>query len=239
MVGANNITELSSGRNRLHDTVAWVFAAGPVSTESLHRTVEGLPRAAIVIAANGGSALVWELGMTPDLVVGDLDSADLDMVKAWEAQQVRVERYSHQTKLETDTELAVFAALNLGADRIYVIGATGGRADHSLANIFLLTHPQLVESDIRLVADNQEIRLAKCGRWNGIEGEIGDTVSLLPLGMPAMGVSTEGLEFPLMREDLGEGRGRGVSNKIDSTPCRVWLDSGLLLIVHIGPDLQF
>jgi len=96
-----------------------------------------------VVAADGGSALCVKLGLEPDLVIGDLDSIGPDLLAEWLAAGIQFERYEHQTKLETDTELAALAALRWQPERIVILGALGGRLDHALANVLLLTHPAL------------------------------------------------------------------------------------------------
>jgi thiamine pyrophosphokinase len=192
----------------------------------------------MVVAADGGSTLAARLGLVPDLVIGDLDSSELAVVQEFAERGAEIATYEHTTKLETDTELAALAALRGDPAVIYLLGATGGRLDHALANVLLLSHPDLAERDVRIIEGHTEVYLAKPGRWNNLHGETGDTVSLLPLGAEAAGVSTEGLEYPLNSETLLPGRGRGVSNVIAARDARIWLDSGQLLIVHLHSALE-
>jgi thiamine pyrophosphokinase len=218
------------------NVTVWVLAAGP------HRETQSdydrLPRPDYAVAADGGSMLAARLGLTPDLVIGDLDSADPDLITRWQDIGIEMRRYKHSEKWETDTELALLAALQWQPSTIFVLGAIGGRLDHEMANILLLTHPTLMPLDIRLVDGTQELFLAKPGRWNAITGEPRDTVSLLPLGGDADGVETEGLEYPLRRETLQQGKGRGVSNTMLAGDARVRHESGLMLVVHLHNYMQ-
>jgi thiamine pyrophosphokinase len=216
----------------------WVLASSPVW--NVHPSIDWLPAPDKVVAADGGSSLAAQLGLTPDLIIGDLDSSDPSLIEHLESEGVQAVRYEHRTKVETDTELAALAALGWKPETIYLLGATGGRLDHTLANALLLTHPRLAGVDVRLIEGRQEAFLAKRGRWNDLPGGAGDTVSLLPIGGTTHGVRTENLEYPLNGEDLLEGRGRGVSNVILQSGARLWLDEGKLLIVvlHLGPDLK-
>lgn len=207
----------------------WVLAASPAAVP----IPPHLPRPDFVIAADGGSALAARLGIVPDLLIGDLDSSDPSLVAELEQANVRIERYRHDTKWETDTELAVLAAADMEPEAIILLGATGGRLDHSLANVLLLTHPRLSHVNLRIVDGTQSITLAKPGAWNAVAAETGDTVSLLPVGVEATGVQTEGLEYPLAGETLLPGRGRGVSNIAKVAGPSVYLDSGILLIVTV------
>jgi len=218
-------------REQNKSTCVWVLASGPY--EDLPGALQWAPKAGKVVVADGGTALARELGLRPDLIVGDLDSSLPSLVEQFQAQGVEVRRYDHDTKLETDTELALLAALEWQPETIVLLGALGGRLDHALANILLLTRPAFAHLDIRIIDGKQEAFLAKPGRWNPIRGNEGDTVTLLPIGGDAHGVRTEGLHWPLLGETLPQGHGRGVSNLIDATSARVRLDDGLMLVVVV------
>jgi thiamine pyrophosphokinase len=199
----------------------------------LQSALQWAPKAGKVVAADGGTALARELGLRPDLIVGDIDSSPTSLVEQYEAEGVEVRRYDHNTKLETDTELALLAALEWQPDTVVLLGALGGRLDHALANVLLLTRPAFAPIDIRIIDGNQEAFVAKRGRWNPIRGRRGDTVTLLPVGVDALGVRTEGLHWPLRGETLPQGYGRGVSNRIDAPNAQVRLDEGLMLVVTL------
>jgi thiamine pyrophosphokinase len=212
----------------------WVLASGPVT--DIDEVLRRAPKADEIVAADGGTLLAVRLGVTPDLVVGDIDSSPTEVVAEFEARGVKVRRYDHATKWETDTELAILAALEFDPTTIVILGALGGRLDHSLANILLLAHRRLAGVDVRVIDGKHEVSLARAGEWTLVHGLPGDTVSLLPLGGDAVGVLTDGLHWPLVSETLEEGHGRGVSNTIDFAPARVRLDAGNLLIAveHLG-----
>ena len=209
--------------------LVWVLASGPVDDPT--RAAQGLARPDIVIAADGGSSLAARFGLIPNLIVGDLDSSELAVVADFEAQGVEVRRYNHHTKSETDTELAMFAALEWEPYEIVLLGALGGRTDHSLANIFLLTNPRLKGTTVRIVNGPEELFLAQPQTWTEVRGKVGDTVSLLPIGETATGVRLQGLEYPLDGEPLLQGSARGVSNRLTRPTGRIWVESGLLLVV--------
>lgn len=209
----------------------WVLAASPVWTSP--ERLGDLPAPDVVIAADGGITLAARLGLVPNLVIGDLDSSDPSLVRQMEGQGVQFDRFTHETKVETDTELAVLAALDWRPDTIVVLGAVGGRLDHSVANLLLLTHPQLAEQDVRIMDGRQAALLAKPGRWNALPASSGDTVSLLPVGGDASGVSTADLLYPLDAETLLAGRGRGVSNEVTGDNPGVYYESGLLMVIVV------
>ncbi len=155
--------------------------------------------------------------------------AEADLARL-SAQGVAVQRYP-AAKDETDLELALRYAVDRAADRIDVIGALGDRLDQTLANVFLLTLPELAGREIRLVAGRQTARVLAAGT-HVLAGEPGDTLSLIPLGGDALGVATDGLVYPLHTETLRLGPARGVSNVFSTGRATVRFEAGLLLAVH-------
>ena len=148
-------------REQNKSTCVWVLASGPY--DDLPSALQWAPKAGKVVAADGGTALARELGLRPDLIVGDLDSSPPSLVEQFQAQGVEVRRYDHDTKLETDTELALLAALEWQPDTIVLLGALGGRLDHALANVLLLTRHAFAPLDIRILDGKQEAYIAKAG----------------------------------------------------------------------------
>ena len=191
----------------------------------------------LVVAADGGSrhAAVVERGL--DLWVGDGDSVGEAELAALAGAGIPIRR-SSVDKDESDTELAVIAALEADPDRITILGALGGaRFDHGLANVWLLAHPRLVGRDVRLLDASARIRLVGPGATD-LGGRIGDLVSLLPFAGDAAGVTTDGLRYPLRGEALRSGPSRGLSNVRDAADARLTVGSGRILVVETPVTLS-
>ena len=198
----------------------------------------------LVIAADGGARHAEPLGVSIDVWVGDGDSIDPALLDSLEARGIPLER-SRPDKDESDTELAVHAALRRGAGGIVLVGALGGaRIDHSLANIGLLALPALAGRPAVLIDAGSRISLVRAPGPDGapvertIAGRPGDFVSLLPVGRGVEGVSTDGLAYPLTDEPLTEGPARGLSNVRAAAVASVTLRRGLLLIVESPARLE-
>ncbi len=206
--------------------IAVVVAHGDL--EVTPEVEEVVRRADLIVAADGGAAAAMAQGWWPHLLVGDLDSAPSEVRALAEEHGAAVEQHSPR-KDETDTELALRAALERGAGEIYLLGATGGRLDHALANIFLLALPEAAHARVTILAGRQRLLVVR-GEAT-IEGRPGDLVSLLPIGGDAHGIWTTGLEYALHGESLPFATPRGISNVLTASRATVSLESGLLLAV--------
>lgn len=187
----------------------------------------------LVIAADGGALVAQHLGLHPSVIVGDLDSLSAEARAELTEQGVRLLDHPAR-KNETDTELALRYALEQGADEIVLLGATGSRLDHTLANVLLLAMPLLDGVPASIVSADTEIWLIRGGEELAIEGKAGDIVTLLPLGQDALGVTTAGLEWALENDTLQFGPARGVSNVLIAETARVALREGLLVALRVN-----
>lgn len=191
---------------------------------------ELLARADLLVGADGGANALHAAAVTPHAVIGDLDSLRPEVAAELAAAGATIVRHPPD-KDETDLELALLYAVGRGAARIDVLGALGGRWDQGLSNVALLAMPELEGRRVRLLDVGQEAYLAR--GETPIPGAAGETVSLLPVGGPARGITTRGLRYPLADAELRFERSRGVSNMIVEPPARVTVREGLLLVVRL------
>jgi thiamine pyrophosphokinase len=173
------------------------------------------------------------LGLRVDRIVGDFDSADAGAVDAAVAAGAVIERHP-AAKDATDLELAIDTAARSGASRIIVVGGGGGRVDHLLANMLLLASPQWASFEIEAWFGPHVIVVHGGRGPRAVQGAPGSIVTLLPVGGAARGIVTDGLEYPLTREDLEPGTTRGVSSVMLSSTATVTLETGTLIVVQ--PD---
>ncbi len=205
----------------------WIFVNGCLAQpERLRTFFQPVDR---LIAADGGQRYLEQLGLRAERVIGDLDSLSAVELAQFQAHGGIVERYPTE-KDETDLELALEWALRQNPTDIRIAAALGGRLDQTLGNLSLLTRPDLATLDVRLEDGHEEVFLIRAER--SITGQVGETVSLLPWGGPANGVSTQGLQYPLRGETLYPERTRGISNVMTAPQAWVRLDGGLLICVH-------
>ena len=216
-----------------------LIVAGGDADLALLRSMAGAGPAPLLIAADGGASRVRQAGLAPDVVVGDFDSLAEDERARLEAAGVEL-RVADRDKDESDMELCLLSALEMRATRITILGALGvTRPEHSLANLLLLADPRL---------DGIEVTIAGHGSWiwrigtaagpgeAHIEGQPADYVSLFAIDPEVVGVTTDGLRFPLAAETLHLGPSRGLSNELVGPSARVTTRSGRLLVVHTDRD---
>ncbi|MBN1146629.1 MAG: thiamine diphosphokinase [Anaerolineales bacterium] len=203
---------------------AVIFANG-----KLHQPVK-LRDDDIIIAADGGAHHCLQHKFTPAVVIGDLDSLDKRDLATLESAGARI--LKHPTRKDyTDLELALIYAQEQQVDEVLVLAALGARWDQTIANLLM---PAAFQSTrIRLVDGPQELLFVHAGEKLEITGKPGDTVSLIPLGGDAQGVTTQNLEYPLDGERLRFASSRGVSNVLLSEKATIGLEQGTLLCVVI------
>ncbi|MBN1537263.1 MAG: thiamine diphosphokinase [Anaerolineales bacterium] len=209
---------------------AIIFANGDLNDAATARSL--IQAGDTIIAADGGSRHCRTLNLVPHILIGDFDSIEADELEHWRSQGVQIVQHPAR-KNYTDLELALRHAQEIGANEILVLASLGARWDQTLANLLLPVSADLHCCCITLVDGKQEIRLIREGDTLELQGTPGDTLSLVPVGGEASGVSTEGLEYPLSAETLYFGGTRGVSNVFLHEIARIHVDQGLLLCVVI------
>ena len=190
----------------------------------------------IVIAADSGAVHARTAGLSIDIAVGDFDSIPPLLLEELEGTGVRVERHP-VAKDATDLELAIQVAIREGADVITVVGGHGGRVDQSFANAFVIASPTYAHISMHAILDSALVSVVHGGGGVTFAGAPGDVVTILPLHGDALGVRSEGLEYPLRGETLTAGTTRGVSNVLLEREATVSLESGTVLVVRPGPEV--
>lgn len=203
------------------DTIL-IFAGGDLPEDGI---ADELPSADLVVAADSGYDAAVHLGFRVDVLVGDLDS----IVAAPIPGHVIIERHP-EDKDQTDLDLALELAMREDPSRVVVIGGTGGRFDHETSTIGLLCSGRwsLVD-DLDWVSSRGRAYVVH--RRRVLHGDVGATVSLIPVGGTVSGVTTSGLRWDLDGDTLDAGTTRGVSNVLRAPVADIRIDSGCLLVV--------
>jgi thiamine pyrophosphokinase len=180
------------------------------------------------IGADGGTHLLEELGLFPDIIIGDLDSLTEEEVRKYQQNGVKVYQYPID-KDETDGELAIDFCYENDLKNIVIIGSTGGRIDQQLANIFLLEYA--CQKGLEAIIKEPGLEIGLIVETRIFINKKGYQLSLLPLSKVASGVVIQGCKYSLKGETLFRYKTRGLSNSIINNTASVSLEEGILLYI--------
>lgn len=211
---------MSEGRHGPAKT-ACVFCGGELNGAGRAERAAG--NCDLLLAADGGANHLARLGLTPQVIVGDMDSIAPEL---WPGDD-EILRIPHPAdKDSSDAELAAEYAFQQGCQRVILVAALGRRLDHTLGNVALAAeHPgrvALLDARAALVAVDKS---AKCA----LHGRPGTAVSLIPFGPGAGRVRTAGLKYPLHDESLANAT-RGLSNELVEGHGCVCVSEGVVLV---------
>lgn len=185
----------------------------------------------VVIAADGGAHNALKMGISPDVVIGDLDSISAPVQDVLRQNGTTFVSYARD-KDQTDLELALEYARGIGPEEILLLGVLGGRLDQILANLLLLSKDEFSALDLTVVNGPDTAHILSQGGTRLIRGEPGDIVSLIPLSQKVEGVTTSGLRWSLQDAGLDFGSTLSISNELTGSEATVHLKKGRLLVVH-------
>ena len=182
-----------------------------------------------VIGVDGGCRWCLDNNLPIDLAVGDFDSLNKEDLQSLSSKAINIERHP-VNKDHTDLELALAVAMEKKPSSITVYGVWGGRMDHSLANLLCIAM-QSGQTPVIMPDHNESGYLIKNQQKIQINAEIGHCISILALGNDCIGVSNNGLKYPLNDALIKQGTGIGLSNLTTDHISEVSLQLGVLLIL--------
>lgn len=160
-----------------------------------------------IVACDQGTDHLFQLEIPADLYIGDFDS--MDPVLFAEIPKNKLKKYPTE-KDTTDFELALREALeDVDTKKVYCFGFLGGRIDHELANILLLPKMRNRGLEVILINDQNEIHYLE-EETKFIETDK-KYISFIPLEETVL--TTEGLKYPMEREELPKYSTKGLSNE--------------------------
>lgn len=183
----------------------------------------------LCIVVDGALEVTHRLGIKPDFIVGDFDTVNQELLEHYEKSIIL--RHPPE-KDQTDTELAVETACNVGCTEIVLLGATGSRLDHSLANIFLLQSLLQQKISAAIVNENNKLYLKDKSFTLQRKEACGDFLSLLPLTEKVEKVTLTGFKYPVQEFTFYRERTLGISNEITEEEARVEFAKGIFIVVE-------
>ena len=185
-----------------------------------------------MIAADAGMDFLCRNKIKPNVIAGDFDSAKSDSLVYFDGMNgVQIIKLN-PVKDDTDTEFVIREAICRGAKEITVLGATGTRLDHVLANINLLGLGLEEEVKIQLMDKHNRIQMIDDSLEIKKEEQFGSYVSVLPVKGDAKGVTLEGMKYPLQKAEVDCFTSLGVSNEIIEETACITVEEGILLVIE-------
>jgi len=179
-----------------------------------------------IICTDGGYDIALEHGIHPDLLLGDFDS-----VKSSLPEDIETVRFNPEKDF-TDLDLALKYSYESGIDTVEIWGGIGGRLDHTIANIQLLSSYCNKFKKLSMLDGRNK---CFCITANSLEKvtvpyENDCYISLFALS-DEVNVSASGVKYPLNNHSLKRIFPLGVSNEFTSDNAQISIENGTLLIV--------
>jgi len=212
------------------ETAIVLLGGEPIDAQA----IGDLPTGCIVIAADSGVELAPVLGLDISVVIGDMDSIDATALEALKALGTTVVQHAAD-KNESDAELALRHAVDLGATRLIVISGGGGRLDHQLALFAVMFLDSLQGTRLEVRLGYSRAYPVRAGETVTISCTTGDVIGLIPFGGDAHGVTTSNLHWPLRDESLIAAASRGISNRAMFDEFSVTVTTGRLIVTVDAP----
>lgn len=215
-----------------------LFSGGKMNLEFVSKYLkkQRFDKVVCVDAGLTGAAL---LGIHVDAVLGDFDSVPSEVLEKFKLHPMGVKNSTTfvsypAAKDYTDTSMAVEWVLDMKPSEIVILGATGGRLDHLLANINILYEPLKKGVPAYLVDEFNRLYLINGAHSFYREDIFGKYISFLPLTTCVTGVTLKGFEYPLDNEILKIGMSRAISNEFadGSDVAEIMFDDGTLIVVE-------
>lgn len=193
-----------------------------------------------IIAADSGLAHCKEIGIEPTDILGDFDSLkNKELLEEYRKKGIPLREFPTR-KDYTDTHLAVKYAMDLKPEKVTILGATGTRYDHALANISLLAllkdegiEAKIVDAhnEIEMLHGPEERKYLRSDIRNP-QDSTKEFFSIIAFSPEVTGIDEEGFSYPLHQATLYNKESVGVSNEIVDEEATLRLKSGYLLTMR-------
>lgn len=200
-----------------------IIANGTIDDINFHKNL--LKDVDIIICADGGAYNAKKMGIVPDYIIGDLDSASSSIIQFFKNEAEIIE---DPDQYKTDLEKALSLAESLNPCEILILGAIGDRIDHTIANIWCLNY---IKTDVKAQIIDEKNSIELVENSMDITGDKDDIVSIIPL-TDVSGLTYKGMKWLLSNADAKYGW-FGISNRLSEKNAKVSLTKGKLLVIRV------
>lgn len=206
-----------------------IVTGGNINTEFLKGTLEKTEFETIIAVDKGLEALN-KINVMPNYIIGDFDSVNKATLNQYENKNIEI-TYLKPEKDFTDTHMAIKLAIEKRAKHITIIGATGTRMDHTLANIHVLNEAlqnnvptEIINENNRIMLINRKVKLIKNTNYK--------YVSIIPLTTKITGVTLKGFKYNIENATINLGESIGVSNEQIEQEALIEIKEGIAILIY-------
>lgn len=206
-----------------------IVTGGNVNTEFLKKILEE-NKFETIIAADKGLEALNKINVMPNYIIGDFDSVNKTTLNQYENKNIEI-TYLKPEKDFTDTHMAIKLAIEKRAKHITIIGATGTRMDHTLANIHVLNEAlqnnvptEIINENNRIMLINKKAKLIKNTNYK--------YVSIIPLTTKITGVTLKGFKYNIENATINLGESIGVSNEQIEQEALIEIKEGIAILIY-------
>lgn len=185
-----------------------------------------------LIGVDRGVSFLYRNHLSPDYIVGDFDSLSEEIVEFYKNDTKVPIREFNPIKDYSDTEIAVRLAIEKGCKSIKLLGATGTRLDHVLANIQILTIPHKEGIYAEILDEHNKIYLIEKEKKIVKNEMYGPYFSVFPLGGCVEHFSIEGAAYPLTDHTLTPYNSLCVSNQAKEDQVTITFPKGIVILME-------
>ena len=206
-----------------------IVTGGNVNTEFLKKILEK-NKLETIIAADKGLEALNKINVMPNYIIGDFDSVNKTTLNQYENKNIEI-TYLKPEKDFTDTHMAIKLAIEKRAKHITIIGATGTRMDHTLANIHALNETLQNNVPTEIINENNIIMLIN-KKAKLIKNTNYKYVSIIPLTTKITGVTLKGFKYNIENATINLGESIGVSNEQIEQEALIEIKEGIAILIY-------
>lgn len=190
-----------------------------------------------IICVDGALSAADRLGISIDYLVGDYDTVPKELIDQYKRKaqtgEIKTQILTYNpVKDATDTQIAVSLAVEKGAEQLHIVGATGTRIDHLLANIHLLMAPMSANIPAFITDANNRIYLKDKSFTVYKDKLYGSYFSLIPFEGSIKRVTLTGFKYNTNQVDFTFGSSLGVSNELILDKGEVSFSEGIFIVIE-------
>lgn len=206
-----------------------IVTGGNVNTEFLKKILEE-NKFETIIAVDKGLEALNKINVMPNYIIGDFDSVNKTTLNQYENKNIEI-TYLKPEKDFTDTHMAIKLAIEKRAKHITIIGATGTRMDHTLANIHVLNEALQNNVPTEIINENNIIMLIN-RKAKLIKNTNYKYVSIIPLTTKITGVTLKGFKYNIENATINLGESIGVSNEQIEQEALIEIKEGIAILIY-------